>query len=109
MGRTSRCTKTSLKSVCRYLPVLPYDRQTEAPGRPKVKAKHRRKWQANLLNADHPFTTQICIRPDRQILGPSFRDMRIDYSRGLLCLDEAKLMENHLRGETRGNSRIPSS
>jgi hypothetical protein len=38
----------------------------------------------------------------RGVLGENFLahfDVLIDYSRGLLCLDEAKLMEGHLRGE----------
>jgi hypothetical protein len=41
----------------------------------------------------------------RGVLGENFLahfDLLIDYSRGLICLDEAKLMEEHLRGE-----RIP--
>jgi hypothetical protein len=41
----------------------------------------------------------------RGVLGENFLahfDVLIDYSRGLLCLDEAKLMEKYLRGE-----RIP--
>lgn len=41
----------------------------------------------------------------RGLLGENFLahfDVLIDYARGLLCLDEAKLMENYLRGE-----RIP--
>src|SRR5580704_12432256 len=41
----------------------------------------------------------------RGVLGENFLahfDVLIDYSRGLLCLDEAKVMENYLRGE-----RIP--
>jgi hypothetical protein len=41
----------------------------------------------------------------RGVLGENFLahfDMLIDYSRGLLCLDEAKLMEKYVRGE-----RIP--
>jgi hypothetical protein len=41
----------------------------------------------------------------RGVLGENFLahfDVLIDYARGMLCLDEAKLMENHLRGE-----RIP--
>jgi len=48
---------------------------------------------------------QAADRRIRGVLGENFLahfDVLIDYSRGLLCLDEAKLMEKHLRGE-----RIP--
>ena len=48
---------------------------------------------------------QTADRRIRGVLGENFLahfDVLIDYSRGLLCLDEAKLMEKYLRGE-----RIP--
>jgi Aspartyl protease len=48
---------------------------------------------------------QVADPQIRGVLGENFLahfDVLIDYSRGLLCLDEAKLMEKYLRGE-----RIP--
>jgi hypothetical protein len=60
----------------------------------------------------HPLVVTQDLRPIqaadpriRGVLGENFLahfDVLIDYSRGLLCLDEAKLMEKYVRGE-----RIP--